>query len=371
MRILIVDTYYPSFLQSFRKIHKGLFRLSYERYKKELLKTAFGTSDFYSYNLKKLGWEASEIITNDEILQNKWAKENGLKVGGNHFITKLQALPFAYKFLGRPKWVQEIALAQIKKYKPDIVYIQDLSILNPETLRKVKTCCRLLVGQIASPLPPRQYLKPFDLIVTSLPHYMSILRKMRIKSEYLKLAFDPRILKKVGKKKRIYNMTFVGSFTPYHSAGTKILEGLAKHVPVHVWGQGLEFLSPLSHLRKNYHGEAWGFEMYKILAKSKIVINRHISVSDGYANNMRLYEATGMGAMLITDRKKNLGELFKIGKEVVDYKNSADLVKKIGYYLKNETKREKIARSGQKRTLKDNTYRFRMRELVRILKKYV
>jgi spore maturation protein CgeB len=273
-----------------------------------------------------------------------------------------------YRFLGKPKWIQEIALAQIKKYQPDIIYMQDLSILDPETLKELKKYCRLLVGQIASPAPPKEYLKCFDLIITSFPHFVDKFRKLNIKSEYQKLAFEPRVLERVKKQERIYDVAFVGSFTPYHSAGTKVLEEVAKHVPVHVWGQGIEYLSPLSPLRKNYHGEAWGLQMYKVLAQSKIVINRHISVSDDYANNMRLYEATGMGAMLITDKKKNLNEIFDVNEEIVDYKDANELINKLNYYLKNDQERKKIARFGQRRTLRDHVYLVEIKNLERIIK---
>ncbi len=194
---------------------------------------------------------------------------------------------------------------------------------------------------------------------------------MGLESEYQKLAFESRILNKIGKQKRIYDVTFIGSFTPDHSEGTKVLEEVAKKIPVHVWGQGLEYLSPNSSLRKNYHGEAWGLGMYKILAQSKIVINRHISVSSNYANNMRLYEATGIGAMLITDKKINLKDLFNIGTEIEEYKDSKDLSDKIKYFLENDIERIKIAKAGQLRTLKDHNYPVRMKELNQLILKYL
>ena len=40
--------------------------------------------------------------------------------------------------------------------------------------------------------------------------------------------------------------------------------------------------------------------MYNILSRSKISFNRHINVAENNANNMRLYEATGMGSLLLT-----------------------------------------------------------------------
>jgi hypothetical protein len=367
IKILFVDTYYSRFLGSFRKNNPECFTYSYQEYRDKLLNTFFGTSDFYSYNLRKLGHEVEDLIINDEILQKKWAKENGIKIKDNWLTTNLQRLPMVHKVLGKPQWIQQIALEQIKKARPDIVYVQDLGVFVPETLNTIKKHCKLLVGQIASPLPTIENHKCFNLIITSFPHFVEKFRKLGIKSVYQKLAFESRVLQKVGKQKRIYGVSFVGSFTPNHTEGTKILEEVARHIPVHVWGQGLRYLSPLSPLRKNYHGEAWGLDMYRILAQSKIVINRHIGVSGDYANNMRLYEATGMGAMLITDHKKNLNDIFRVGKEVVEYKNSEDLINKINYYLKNEGKREQIAIAGQTRTLKDHNYQIGMKELDRIL----
>jgi hypothetical protein len=371
MKILFVDTYYSKYLSSFRSKIPDVSGLTYFEYKKKLLSDCFGTSDFYSYNFRKMGWQADDIIINDEVLQNKWAKENGLSIKPKWVITKLQNLPYMYRFLGKPEWIQRIALAQILKYEPDIVYMQDLSILDPKSLLEVKKNSKLLVGQIASPMPSKEYLQCFDLIISSFPHFVNKFIKMGIKSEYQKLAFEPRIIKKVGKQKRIHDVSFVGSFTPRHAEGIKILEEVARQIPINVWGQGLEFLSPTSPLRKNYHGEAWGVDMYKILAQSKIVLNRHIGVSEDYANNMRLYEATGMGALLITDRKKNLKDLFKIGKEVAEYSSSEDLVSKVKHYLKSKKECSDIARSGQLHTIKNHSYCTRMAELSDILSKYV
>lgn len=364
MKILIIDTYYPGFLRSLRNKFPDLYQESYEKQKRFLLDQCFGTSDFFSYNLKKNGWVADDVIANDEVLRRTWAKEHGLKVKNSGLISKLQSLPYVHRFIGKPTWTQEIVVEQVRDSTPDVIYMQDLSVLNPETLKEVKKHCKLLVGQIACPLPPKENLKCFDLIITSFPHYVKIFEEMGIKSEYQKLAFEEKVIRKVGKQKRIYPITFIGSFTPYHANRTKLLEEVAKHTDIHVWGQGLEFLSPFSPLRKNFHGEAWGIGMYKILAKSKIVINSHIGVSREYANNMRLYEATGMGAMLITDKKKNLNDIFKVGSEVLEYQDADDLLKKLKYD-------PIIAQNGKERTLKDHTYKVRMKELSNILKKYV
>ncbi len=371
MKFLFVDTYYPAFLKYFRKKYPELNGESYKRQKGTLLAQYFGTADSYSYYIRKLESQAEDLVVNDEILQRRWILENGIQLSSSGWLSKIQSFPYAYKLLGRPKWIQEIALLQIKKTKPDVLYFQDLTILNPETLALTKKYCRLLVGQIASPLPLDTYLEQFDLILTSFPHYVDYFLKKKIKSEYFRLGFDPRVLKLTGEQKRIYDVVFVGSYSHYHRQSMGLVESLAQKIPLHVWGQGIGYLNPFSKLYGNYHGEAWGLNMYKILAQSKIVINRHINVAGDYANNMRLFESTGMGAMLITDEKKNLNELFKVGKEIETYKNADELISKVKYYLTHEDKRKEIAISGQKKTLAEHSYHHRMKELIRIVSRYM
>lgn len=371
MKFLIIDTYYSEFLKKIYKDNSILKNQSYQKQKKLLLDQCFGTSDFYSYNLQKMGYKSEDLIVNNEILQRQWAKEHNIIVPSADIFSKVQMLPYIHRFIGRPKWVQDVALAQIKVIKPEVVYMQDLSILNSDTLQEIKKFCKLLVGQIACPLPAKENLKQFDLILTSFPHYVDRFRKIGINSEYFKIGFEPRVLDKVGKHDRIYDVGFIGSFSSHHNKGTKLLEKVAEKIPIHIWGQGIQYLAPLSPLRKNYHGEAWGLQMYKILAETKIIINRHIDVAENYANNMRLYETTGMGSMLITDKKDNLNELFKVGQEVISYENALDLIKKIKYYLKHDKERQKIAENGQKRTLSEHTYKIRMKELVSIINRYL
>ena len=96
--------------------------------------------------------------------------------------------------------------------------------------------------------------------------------------------------------------------------------------------------------------------MYRVLARARIVVNRHGPVAKGYANNMRLFEATGTGAMLVTEAAPNLSEYFEVGREVVTYDGPDDLMDKLSHYLEHDDERRAIAAAGQARTLRDHTY---------------
>jgi spore maturation protein CgeB len=79
---------------------------------------------------------------------------------------------------------------------------------------------------------------------------------------------------------------------------------------------------------------------------------------------MRLYEATGMGALLITDWKEDLTAMFEPNREVVCYRSPQEAVDLIRYFLAHEDERSRIAAAAQRRTLGEHTYNRRAAELV-------
>jgi spore maturation protein CgeB len=97
----------------------------------------------------------------------------------------------------------------------------------------------------------------------------------------------------------------------------------------------------------------------------------HINVAGKFADNMRLFEATGMGTLLITDWKENLHKMFELGKEVIAYRTAEECVDLIQYYLEHDKEREAIACEGQERTLREHTCYQRMKELVELVGKYL
>ena len=110
--------------------------------------------------------------------------------------------------------------------------------------------------------------------------------------------------------------------------------------------------------------------MYQVLRNSLLTLNHHGNIPSS-ANNLRLFEATGVGTLLITDWKENLPEIFGLGKEVIAYRTPEECVELIKYYLEHDSERKAIAQAGQQRTLREHTYYQRMQELVDILSKYL
>lgn len=373
MKIAIVDTYYAAFLSRFYAQHADVANADYQSQLQSLLKACFGTSDFYSRHLNELGCEAQDLVVNCVPLQQSWAKAN--KVPLSQLALKvphrLFRLPVLGKFLANLPGLMDVAVAQIKASKPDVLYCQDLSFFPGEVLRELKQHVRLIVGQIACPLPPESFLKGYDLILTSFPHFVERLRALGIASEYFRIGFDERVLSLLGEVKKDINFSFVGGISRHHSGAISLLEYLIEKTDMRIFGYGLDSLPASSPIRQRHGGEVWGMDMYHALARSCITLNRHINVAENNANNMRLYEATGVGSMLLTDKKDNLYQLFKEGSEVVTYACKEDAVEKVRYYLDHPQEAAAIAGAGQARTLSEHTYRHRMEELVPILSRYL
>jgi spore maturation protein CgeB len=83
---------------------------------------------------------------------------------------------------------------------------------------------------------------------------------------------------------------------------------------------------------------------------------------------MRLFEATGVGACLLTDAADNLHELFEPGREVATFRDAAECRARIRELLADEPVREAIARAGQARCLAQHTFRHRAPRLDQLLR---
>jgi spore maturation protein CgeB len=370
VKVLVVDTYYPKFVADLYR-RARLERLPYAAQRQRIFETCFGTADYYSRNLQRLGIEAEEVIANCAPLQLRWVREQRRSWLWGRLPAQLTRPLLVEKLIARLGALVPILKEQVRQARPDVLYLQDLHFLTPRDLGALKREVPLVVGQIASPLPARDFLEPYDLILTSFPHFVPRLRALGVASEYFRLGFDPCVLERVGAQAKRYACTFVGGLSRAHGRGTAFLEHVARHADVDFFGYGVETLAAGSPIRPRHRGEVWGADAFRVFAQSHITLNRHIDVAENNANNMRLYEATGMGALLLTDAKANLGELFVVGEEVVAYENAQDAADKIAYYNAHPDERDAIAHAGHLRTLREHTYERRMVELAAILTRHL
>ncbi|MFL5955210.1 MAG: glycosyltransferase [Gaiellaceae bacterium] len=357
MRISIVDTCYPAFLASHYAANPHLAGQQYDVQWRSLMDQFFGTSDSYSHHLSAHGHPAHEFIVNCRPLQERWADEHRL------------SLPTP-RFRGDRRRREAILLAQVKEFRPDVCYVQNLEILGNSTIAELRRLGIMLVGQLSTEPPPLRRLRLFDLIVTPVPPLAEKLAHAHIRTDFLPLAFDVRAAERAGPRpsQPPWGAVFVGSLKRYRRwASNTTVARAAERTHIDFWGYGERQWSRRSSVRRSYHGNAWGLDMLRVLRDARIGINRHGDFGGDYASNMRLYEATGMGTLLLTDAKVNLGSLFEVGREAVSYANEDELVGAIDHYLTAEDEREAIAVAGRARTFTDHSYDRRMGQLAALI----
>ena len=385
MRILILNADYPAFLRALYNDTPGLGEAAYSRQMAVRNESLFGVADFYSRNLRAHGHLAEEIHVNNGWLQFAWAREHGLsdispvqtiRPARSPWMSRAIDLarpvlrPFR-RYLGGgglTPFEQCVLAAQIEELRPDVVLNQDMAYVGNEFLSSIRSGHRLVVGQLAAPLPAKKDFRAYDLVISSLPNLVAWFRARGVKAELNRLAFDPHVLEELGPSpERDIDVSFVGSLSPEHRSRIAFLEYVACRLPLKAWGNGIERLPASSPLHACYQGEAWGRDMYNVLRRSRIALNWHIDMAEDWANNMRLYEATGMGAMLLTDRKKNLHEIFTPEVQVAVYGSPEESVAQIEHYLANEPARAAIAAAGQRQAIEVHNYYRRMGELLALI----
>jgi hypothetical protein len=122
-------------------------------------------------------------------------------------------------------------------------------------------------------------------------------------------------------------------------------------------------------LKELQRGLVFGKQMLSELARHAVGFNLHGGVAGAYAANVRMFEVTGAGSLLVTDAKRNMEELYVPGKEVLTYESPGDCVSKLKWAIDHPDEAADIARAGQQRTLKDHSVERRVELLWEIMKK--
>jgi len=113
-------------------------------------------------------------------------------------------------------------------------------------------------------------------------------------------------------------------------------------------------------------GQQSAAEMLKTYQRSRIVFNNSLKNDI----NMRIFEAMGAGAALLTNPITDNGmeDLFIDGEEYVSYKDATDLREKILNLLANADLLTAIAHSGMKKVHQLHTYKVRAQQIADLVK---
>lgn len=381
MRILILNTDYARFLDRLYRDSPGLENQPYDAQLSARNATLFGLFDVYSRCFQAAGHQAWEIHANNETMQKQWARERGANFGPSRHgrsifrdvLTRVPRLGRRFRRVPtRESWFLGVLAAQIATYRPDVILNQDVYLISGRFLAEAMGGCGLVVGQIASPLPPQADWQGYDLMISSLPNLVDHFKELGLAAEWCPLGFDSTILERLTPApERDIPILFVGSFSSDHQRRIDLLERLCLDFDIEIWGSGLAALKRNSPIRPRVRGEAWGADMYRLLGRAQIALNQHIDMAGDYANNCRLFEATGMGALLLTDWKANLNEYFAVGTEVLGYSSADECRTMIARCLAEPTWARRVAEAGRRRTLSSHAYGDRMRHLASVFERHL
>ncbi len=328
------------------------------------MERCFGTSDAYSQDLRSSATRLNDVVVNCDPLQlalGDRARRRPLAAPSADGVAPRRADHRVARGV-----LDKIVAAQIAEYDPRSC----TSRTSGSSARPSLIDCaarRLVVGQIASPPPESERLRRFDLFITSFPHFVERFRALGVESEYLQIGFHAQVLERLRPDARGATMyAFVGGLDPrvprarHCPARAAVLQAFDVESGATALGR-----SQTSPILRRYHGEAWGLDMYRVLARLADRGQSPHRAAEGYANNMRLLRGDRRRRAAHDRGEPRTSTLFEPGDEVVAYEDVDDLIGEDRCITSSTTTSGAIAAAGQARTLSDHTYERIMAELRR------
>lgn len=360
MRILFLETFYPEVAQA-QIATKTLLTFNPNEVR----------NNFFADSLRKRGHSVKRVIINVEPYL-RGASEVSVDKDRVHGQMPLYLKTLVSLFPGanvRPsKNVLQFLMRDSKSSNYDVILNANLNAVDSTILKEIFPGSKV-VGLIASPLPGYKSLKDYDLVISSLPPIVKKLKRYGVNSKLLLGSFETsHYLESVLPwSERDIKVCFVGSIGIHHLKTLVLLREIAnREENLQIYTSARPFLLTLFGLQGHVKGKAYGREMFEILGRTKVCINRHAWFARGFSNNMRMYEATGMGALLVTEDSSNLHDIFR-PTEVISYRGAKDLGTKVEGLLADDKSAERVAKSGYKAFQSRHSSGIRAGQLERLL----
>jgi spore maturation protein CgeB len=384
MNVLFLSKYYKNYLEYFYSTVKNK-NVSYEILYNNIMQDRYFWSDYFKQELPAYGYNVEQIIIDAKLLQIKWAEEHNFLYSEN-------------------TWYFDIIIKQIEFYKPDILFIQDWAPeLGPDFVNFIKnkySFIIIIVGYCGEGHPKPDYFKYHDIVISCAKDNVLFFKKKNLCSYHIYHAFYPKIHDQLTSEyKKEHDVGFIGRVYPqstFHEKRALFLSSLSNISDFNIHGEikklkeysllerflfifsrhssgkinkNIEINSAVKKLYRIQKGQFFGLKMFDLIRKYRILLNYHTSPL--FAANLRMFEVTGMGTCLLTDWKENIKELFEPDIEVITYRNVYEAKEKIDFLKRNPDIMKDISLAGQKRTLKDHTYKNRALDLHNIFNDFL
>jgi hypothetical protein len=275
----------------------------------------------------------------DQDLQALWARENGLKTDN----------------------LELILLAQIEHHRAEVFYNLDPMRYDGAFVAKLPGSVKKSICWRAAPSGNVDLTK-YDLVVCNFPSILNDWRQKGCKVAYFFPAHD-RVMDAYAESRRDeLDLVFIGGFSRHHVKRSEALRAAASTSGIHSrfyledsrltrLANFLPFVPGLSsyrhpeEIRAVRAGPVYGRDAYAALARARIVFNGAVDMAGDDRGNMRCFEATGCGAVLLTDFG-NYPEGFIDGETMVTYSSPRQIPDLIQRLIKDVPWANSIAQAG-------------------------
>lgn len=280
----------------------------------------------------------------DEVLQRRWAREQGIS--------------------GEPT-LEAILLAQIEHHATEVFYNLDPVRYPSAFVAKLPGCVKTTVCWRAAPSGNADFTA-YGAVLGNFPSILDMWRRKGCRGEPFFPAHDP-VMDEYGHGERTIDVVFVGGYSRHHRARAKTLERVAHLAGTHNVAFCLDAsrltrlaesaIGRLLPLRQHRRPDAvaaiarppvFGRDLYKLIGSSRIVLNGAIDMSGEDRGNMRCFEAMGCGALLVSDAGRYL-EGMQDGVTIETYGTPEQAAEVISRSLQDWPRLAEIAALGRAR----------------------
>jgi hypothetical protein len=305
----------------------------------QFLGTRFSAPHILDPVLKR---HADAFYTNgdDEQIQHAWAREHGMASSN----------------------LESILLTQIEHHRTEVFYNLDPMRYGSAFARKLPGCVKKSICWRAAPSGNAD-LSGYDLVVGNFPSILNDWQRKGCKVAFFAPAHDPVMNEYADARTDTIDLVFAGGLSRHHKRRVGILEAAATtrgiRARFHLEDSrftrvanalpilpGLAAIRHPAAIRVARAGAVYGRNLYAALSAARIALNGAVDMAGEDRGNMRCFEATGCGALLLTDAG-NYPEGFVDGQTMITYSSADQLSGLIGRLLNDAAYISSIARAGR------------------------
>ena len=364
MKLLHISSVYKDLVEVFEKQNPNYKSLNYLDHLNQFMNFSRGQEFSYYYYFNLHGLKTDVFYINYESLSEKnYLSKNNKKDD----FSKLSLLK-----------------NKIEEFKPDILYLQNTIYLKDHDIYEIKKkfpFIKYVISWICTPLKKDiiSVLDYSDLILTCSKEYYKDLIKIHKNVIQINHAYDERNFNQKEFDSRKFDVSFCGSIIikkNFHTKRLNILKQINSNFDkLNICGRmnlyykellNFQNLNNYLQIKKILKKPVYGADYFEMLSNSKICINTHADNQE-FSGNMRLFDVTGQGSLLLTDKTKDSYKFFIPDKECVEFDNADEAIDKIKWLTINPKKMKEIAENGRKKTLNFFSYKKRCEKINNII----